>query len=312
MVFTVRLPNVTRSNGIRTLPEAQDGVTRRVRWVPAAGPLGELTLASEARAAALAAQVPELEAELERLLAQRAGPAAAPIGGPNAFVAALSGGAGDPVAVIAEIKRRSPSKGALNESMDAAARAIGYEAGGARALSVLTEPDRFGGSLEDLRTVRARVAIPLLRKDFITHRVQLLEARLAGAGAVLLIARALPPERLQELAREAHDLGLGVLAEIRSEGELATALSIPHAVIGVNNRDLETLRIEPDVGARMIPLIPRERVAVYESGIESVADVQGAAALGADAVLVGSVLSRAHDAVAAVRALSLVARVGRG
>jgi indole-3-glycerol phosphate synthase len=228
------------------------------------------------------------------------------------FADALASGPGASVAVIAEIKRSSPSKGSLNPAIDAAGRAAAYEAGGASAISVLTEPARFGGSLEDLRDVAARVGVPALRKDFVTHRVQLLEARLMGASGVLLIARAMPAEALRELAEQAASMGLGVLAEVRSEEELAVAVRLAGAVIGVNNRDLETLAIEPEVGARLLPLVPRDRVAVYESGVSSRGDVERAALLGADAVLVGSILSRAADAPASVRGLTGVPRCSRG
>ena len=216
------------------------------------------------------------------------------------------------VAVIAELKRSSPSKGALDESLDAAERTRSYEAGGAAALSILTEPSRFGGSLSDLRDARAAVALPLLRKDFITSAVQLLEARAFGASAALLIARALRPTELRALADEAVALGLTPLIEVRDEAELAEALAIARAVIGVNNRDLETLVIDPAVGARLIPQIPADRIAIYESGIASADDVRRAAALGADAVLVGSLLSTAANPAQAVRALAAAVRCPRG
>ena len=304
-----RLPNSTRSNGIRTLTEPQ--VTRRARaaWVPPGGPLGELTRASEARAAEAASRLPELEAQLEALLRKTDAGTARP-----SIAAALAATTGSAVAVIAEIKRRSPSKGVINEDIDAGRQAAAYEAGGAAAVSVLTEPERFGGSLNDLRAARAASRLPLLRKDFITHRVQLVEARIAGASAVLLIARALEPDRLRALAASARTIGLEVLAEVRSEAELEVALSVPHAIIGVNNRDLEKLVIENEVGARLIPQVPGDRIAVYESGVRGRADVERAAELGADAVLVGSLLSGAggaRDAQRALHALAGVARIAR-
>lgn len=274
------------------MPEAQVK-----RWTPPTGPLGELTAASATRAERSAPEITVLEAQ------------AAGSSTPPSFRAALGGAH---VAVIAEIKRQSPSKGVINAGLSAAVRAAEYAAGGAAALSVLTEPSRFGGSLDDLRDVKAAVGIPLLRKDFITHRVQLLEARAAGASAVLLIVRALRPERLTVLAHEARSLGLDVLVETRDEEELARAVAIPDAVIGVNNRDLETLVIDAAVGERLIPLVPAGRLAVYESGIRDVADVERAARAGADAVLVGSVLSSAVDAEQAVRGLTQVARRARG
>ncbi|HRN53770.1 MAG TPA: hypothetical protein PK788_09750, partial [Gemmatimonadaceae bacterium] len=145
-----------------------------------------------------------------------------------------------------------------------------------------------------------------------THEVQVLEARAYGASAVLLIARALEPTRLAELGAAVLAAGMTPLVEIRDESELARAVAMPGAVIGVNNRDLETLVIEPEVGARMIPQVPADRIAIYESGITDVAGVERAASLGADAVLVGSSLSISGDAEATVRAFASVARLGRG
>lgn len=275
------------------MPEAQAVNS----WVPPRGPLGELTERSRLRARESALARAELEAVLPGV----------PV--PPDFAAALRG---PRVAVIAELKRSSPSKGEIAPSLDTAARTKAYAAGGAAALSILTESSRFGGSLADLREARAAVGIPLLRKDFITAEVQLLEARVFGASAALLIARALAPAELSELASAAVGLGLTPLIEIRDEAELARAVAVPAAVIGVNNRDIETLVIEPEVGARMIPLIPRDRIAVYESGIADVTGVQRAAELGADAVLVGSSLSVAVDAASAVATLAAVARRGRG
>lgn len=228
---------------------------------------------------------------------------------PPDFAAVLRGSR---VSVIAELKRSSPSKGMLAASLDARARTSAYVEGGAAALSILTEPSRFGGSLSDLREARGAVAVPLLRKDFVTHEIQVLEARAYGASAVLLIARALEPALLAVLAAAAVRLGLTPLIEVRDEAELEWALRVPTAVIGVNNRDLETLVIEPAVGARLIPQVPAPRIAVYESGITDANGVRVAAALGADAVLVGSVLSTAPDPAEAVRALSTVPRQPRG
>ncbi|MBX3132939.1 MAG: indole-3-glycerol-phosphate synthase [Gemmatimonadaceae bacterium] len=264
--------------------------------MPPRGPLGELTAQSRLRAreSALA------RAELEMLL-QGTPPA------PD-FAAALRR---PTVTVIAELKRSSPSKGTLDATLDASARVRAYADGGAAALSVLTEPSRFGGSLSDLRDARAAVSVPLLRKDFITAVVQLMEARAYGASAALLIARALAPEELAELAAAATAYGLTPLIEVRDEAELARAVAVEGAVIGVNNRDLETLVIEPEVGARLIPQVPPGRIAVYESGVTDRAGVDRAAALGADAVLVGSVLSVSTDATAAVAALASVPRQAR-
>jgi indole-3-glycerol phosphate synthase len=215
------------------------------------------------------------------------------------------------VAVVAEIKRRSPSKGALNATLDAPARAREYAAGGAAALSVLTEPSEFGGDISDLAAVRNVVAIPLLRKDFIVSTSQIVEARAMGASAVLLIARALAPEELGDLASVARAHGLDTLIEVRDEWELERALAAGASVVGVNTRNLETLRIEPSVGLQLIPSIPATVPAVYESGVQTAADVEAAADAGADAVLVGSILSGSADPEAAVRALAQVPRRGR-
>jgi indole-3-glycerol phosphate synthase len=228
---------------------------------------------------------------------------------PVSFAAALSR---DDVGVIAEVKRRSPSKGALDETLDASVRATEYAAGGAAALSILTEPSEFGGSLEDLADARRSVLLPLIRKDFIVDEVQLLEARVAGASAVLLIARALPPERFFALAAAARSLSLDVLLEVRDEHELERALGVPGGVIGVNNRNLETLRVDDAVSERLLRLVPPDRIAVYESGVRSAEDVRRAAALGADAVLVGSALSVAASPTDAVRALTGIPRSARG
>jgi indole-3-glycerol phosphate synthase len=227
---------------------------------------------------------------------------------PGAFVSALRRPA---VGILAELKRRSPSKGTLNDAIAAGPRAAEYERGGAAALSVLTEPERFGGSLDDLTAARVSARIPVLRKDFIVHPAQLAEARGAGASAILLIARALDPVRAQELASAATSFGLDVLFEIRDETELERAIEIRGCAIGVNTRNLETLDVDPAVGERLVPMIPADRVAVYESGVSTRADVERAARVGADAVLVGSSLSKAPDGAAAVAALAGVPRVAR-
>ena len=279
------------------MPEAQAGSAPSSAWTFPLGPLGELTAAAELRAGALFDHAARLE---------RAAGEAPPVA---SFVDALRSG---PVAVIAELKRRSPSKGSINEGLDVAARAAEYAAAGAAALSVLTEPERFGGSIDDLRAVRSAVRLPLLRKDFIVDRLQLVEARVAGASAVLLIARALPRASRFRLAEEARVLGLDVLFEVRDEHELTDALYIEQAVIGINNRNLETLAIDDSVSARLLPLVPANRIAVYESGVSSRADVERAAALGADAVLVGSSLSSAQDGGKAVTSLTGVKRKPRG
>ena len=213
----------------------------------------------------------------------------------------------DTVAVVAELKRRSPSKGTLNEELDA--RLSGeFEKGGAAAISVLTEPAFFGGSLDDLRAVRATVLLPVLRKDFHIDPMQLAEALFAGASAVLLIARALPPDDLPRMIEAARELGLETLTEVRSEAELERALDAGAEIIGVNSRDLETLDIDEGVPERLIPMLPPHVIAVWESGVHGRHDVERAAGAGADAVLVGSALSKSKEPARLVRELSNVPR----
>lgn len=216
-----------------------------------------------------------------------------------------------PVAVIAELKRSSPSKGAINASLDAARQVTAYAAGGAAAFSILTEPSEFGGSMDDLRIATGLRLAPCIRKDFITDAVQLVEARHAGASAALLIARALPPDVLSELVFVARTLGIEPLVEVRDEGELADALASGALLIGVNNRNLETLEVDPLTCDRLLPLVPVTHIAIYESGITTRADVERAARHGADAVLVGSSVSAATSPADAVSALTGVARLPR-
>ena len=216
---------------------------------------------------------------------------------------------GPNVGVIAEVKRASPSRGAINRDLNAAEQARAYERGGAVAVSVLTEPSRFGGNNDDLVAVRAAVRIPILKKDFHVDRVQLLEARALGSSAALVIARAVPPSRLAELLLVGRDIDLEILVEVRDESELERALSYGAELIGVNNRNLETLAVDSSTIDRVVPLIPRSCRAVAESGLETRADVDRAAATGADAVLIGSALSSSADPEAAVRSLTSVPRV---
>jgi indole-3-glycerol phosphate synthase len=217
------------------------------------------------------------------------------------------------VGVIAEVKRRSPSKGWINPGITAADQACAYERGGASAISVLTEPAHFGGSIEDLQAVRAAVQIPVLKKDFHVHPVQLVEARALGASAALLIVRALSPELLREMLRTANALALETLVEVRDEDELNRALELGAQVIGINNRNLETLVIDPATSERLLRLVPPSIVAIAESGVSGHSDVERVAQCGADAVLVGSSISSSGvDPAAAVRALADVTRVPRG
>ena len=213
--------------------------------------------------------------------------------------------------VIAEVKRRSPSRGEINAELDPATRAREYERGGAAAISVLTEPSHFAGSEEDLVHVRAAVEVPLLRKDFIIDEMQIIEARAWGASAVLLIARALPEADLLALAQAARDWEVEPLMEVRSREELDAALRAQPRVVGVNSRNLETLEVDARAVDRLLPHVPHGIVAIAESGMQSVADVERAAQAGADAVLIGSSLSSSGNAESAVRTLIGVRRRGR-
>jgi indole-3-glycerol phosphate synthase len=228
---------------------------------------------------------------------------------PPSLAAALRA---DSVTVLAEVKRRSPSKGDIAPALDPVEQAQAYRDGGAAAVSILTEPRHFGGSTTDLAAVRAAVKLPILKKDFHVDVIQLVEARVLGASAALLIARALPPDRLISLVDEGRALGLELLVEVRDEDELETAIRSKANMIGVNNRNLETLVIDPATCDRLIPLVPPGVVAVAESGVQTRADVERYAAIGADAVLVGSVLSASADPRRATRDLTGVRRRTRG
>jgi indole-3-glycerol phosphate synthase len=208
--------------------------------------------------------------------------------------------------VIAEVKRRSPSKGDIRIDLDPAALASAYAAGGAAAVSVLTEPHHFAGSPDDLQSVRAAVGLPLLRKDFVTTPYQVWEARAWGADAVLLIVAALDPASLRALLDEAADAGLDALVEVHTEPEAEVAAAAGATLIGVNTRDLATLEVDPDRFAVVRRALPAGAVLVAESGIRDHADVRAAADAGADAVLVGETLVRAGDPAAAVRDLLAV------
>jgi indole-3-glycerol phosphate synthase len=170
---------------------------------------------------------------------------------------------------------------------------------------------RFGGSLDDLRAVAECVNVPVIRKDFLVAPVQLWEARAAGASAALLIVRALSPDELPAMMAAAADAGVSVLVEVRNADELARALAVDATVIGVNNRDLETLVIDANTAPQLIPFIPSRCIAVAESGMLSTDDMMPAARAGADAVLIGSAISASHDPAAAVAALASVPRTPR-
>ncbi|MBA3672681.1 MAG: indole-3-glycerol-phosphate synthase [Gemmatimonadaceae bacterium] len=262
-------------------------------WTPPEGTLGRIVAETGRRVDELR----QRRGDLERIARDK----------PNArsLAEALRG---VDVAILAEVKRRSPSKGGIAEGLKAEAQAIAYERGGARAVSVLTEPAHFGGSIQDLLDVSAAVAIPVLKKDFHVDPIQLIEAKAVGASAALLIARAVSPEALLDLMRFGLGLGLELLVEVRDERELELAVSGAATMIGVNNRDLESLLIDPTTAERLVPMVPEAIVAVAESGVGTRDDVSRYAAAGADAVLVGSVLSAAGDPATATAALAGVPR----
>lgn len=286
VLFTEHFPKPHVS---RRIPEVQVAT----HWTPPSGTLGELVAAARIRAARLKARRDELDS------------AASQSPKPPSFERALRR---DTVAVIAEVKRRSPSQGDINPTLDAASQSAAYAAGGAAAVSVLTEPDRFGGTLDDLAAVRRRVTLPVLRKDFLIDPLQLIESRVCGASAALVILRAVDPALFSELLAAGRAVGLDVLVEVHTVAEAERALAGGAAVIGVNNRNLETLEVDPTLAVRIIPHLPADVVAIAESGIGGTADVELAAAAGADAVLVGTALSGAADVPRAVQALCGVAR----
>jgi indole-3-glycerol phosphate synthase len=189
--------------------------------------------------------------------------------------------------VIAECKRRSPSRGVLRVAYDPVAIAAGYERAGAAAISVLTEPGFFDGSLDHLAAVRAAVRVPLLRKDFIVHEYQLLEARAAGADAILLIAAALNDRELADLSTAAADFGLAALVEVHDAAECRRAAAAGARIIGVNNRNLRTLRVDLDASRLVSAVLPPGSIGVSESGLKATADLQAMKALGYQAFLMG-------------------------
>lgn len=209
----------------------------------------------------------------------------------------------DGIGVIAEVKRASPSKGALAEIGDPASLAKAYEDGGARIVSVLTENRRFHGSLDDLDSVRATVDVPVLRKDFIVGPYQIHEARAHGADVILLIVAALEQDTLTSLIDRTESLGMTALVEVHTEEEADRALNAGASVIGINARNLKTLEVDPDSFSRIAPGLPTEVVRIAESGVRGTADLLAFAGAGADAVLVGEGLVTSGDPRAAVSEL---------
>lgn len=209
----------------------------------------------------------------------------------------------DQVNVIAECKRRSPSRGVLRAAYDPVAIAAGYQAAGAVALSILTEPTFFDGSLTHLEAVRDAVTLPLLRKDFIVDPYQVAEAAAAGADAILLIVAALDPSALAGLMRDARDRNLAALVEVHTDEELETALAAGAELVGINNRNLKTLSVDVGLSERLATRLPATVTAVSESGLRSGADLERFAALGYRAFLIGERFMTAPDPGAALASL---------
>lgn len=214
-------------------------------------------------------------------------------------------GTGGSMAVIAEVKKASPSKGVLRPDFDPVAIAKAYEAAGAAAISVLTDEKYFGGKIEHLSAIRGAVKLPLLRKDFIVDSYQVFEARAAGADAVLLISEALTPDALKGLLDLTRELGMRALVESHDLAHLERAIESGARLIGVNNRDLATFRVDLAATERLSHDVPPDRVLVSESGIATAEDVRRLAAAGVRAVLVGEALITAGDVAAKLRSLSL-------
>ena len=226
---------------------------------------------------------------------------------PRAVVELL--GRRERMGVIAEVKRRSPGAGDIDTALDPVGLSADYEAGGAFAISVLTDARWFGGSLDDLRSVRDAGSVPVLRKDFVVNEVQVIEARAGGADLVLLIARVLEPLLLRDLRATIDGLGMTALVEVHDEWEVEAALEAGAYLVGVNNRDLTVFRTDLAVTERLAPYVPGEVLLVSESGIGDPDDVARVAAAGADAVLVGEALVRNGAPGRLVEEMSAVPRV---
>jgi len=225
------------------------------------------------------------------------------------FAAALR--AGNHVALIAEFKRRSPSAGWIRPDGLVAEITTAYSEAGARAISVLTDMQYFGGTVSDLETTRAKTSVPVLRKDFIIDELQLVESRAYGADAVLLIVRALDDSMLQDFLHAARNLGLAALVEAHDAAEVERALAAGADIVGINNRDLASFRVDRDLAKNIARMVPPDVVLVGESGVRSAEDVAQLGAAGIDAALVGEALMRAADVAATVRAFATQPRRAR-
>ena len=222
---------------------------------------------------------------------------------PRDVISALKSTPENPYRIIAEIKKASPSKGIIREDFDPMAIGQAYEKGGADALSILTEPHWFKGNVEYLGMVRRYVSIPILRKDFIIDRYQILEALVYGADYILLIAKALSRKELKNLIEYAHHLGLEVLVEIHDKKDLVKAIFAGANIIGINHRNLETFDMDMQLSHKLIPLIPNSKIIVAESGINDHETVVELNKVGADAFLVGEHFMRQDDVTKAVEKL---------
>ena len=287
---TVKKPNKYRSKDTRTLPE-----TQCTDSLP--GILAEIVEKKRGEVAALRPQANRLEAAV----------------GNSPVVRDFLGGitAYEHVSLIAECKRRSPGAGLIRPDLEMETVSRLYEQGGAAALSVLTDAPYFGGSLEDLRVARETTNLPILRKDFTLDPLQILEARVAGADAVLLIVRILEDEVLQRLIVEAEALGMAALVEVHDERELKRALEVGAGIIGINNRDLATFTTDLDTTIRLLERVPEDIVVVSESGIRVPEDVDRLGGVGVDAVLVGESLLRSPDPGVAAQELARIPRAER-
>ncbi len=216
------------------------------------------------------------------------------------------------VAVIAEVKRRSPSKGWINEDLDAASLAKSYVAGGASAISVLTDEKHFSGSVADLSDVRGAVSVPILRKDFTLGANDVLDCIEIGASAVLLIVAALSQSELRDYFELAAQVGLDALVEVHDETEAQRALDVGATIIGINQRDLHSFSVDTDRAARVARSLPSSVISVCESGLKDLQDVKNASSAGFDAVLIGETFASAPDPEVSVRGLSSVLKSSNG